>query len=168
VTKSTWSTKSTFDDNEYGAVSRIIGNGYRISRRKHAPVSLCPPEIPIGLTRARMRAAAVESQQLTSWAMAWVAQWLWLALSELFKRGCVSIPLSEEGNGSSFRNIVFYLLQYLKMDIVQKRNHSAGFILVKCIRSPGIKVNLLPLYVFLGCIWIPNLSLFFGEICTIV
>jgi hypothetical protein len=37
---------------------------------KPAPVSLCPPQIPHGLTRARNRASAVRGGLRTAWAMA--------------------------------------------------------------------------------------------------
>jgi hypothetical protein len=47
-----------------------IGRGNRSTRRKPAPASLCPPQIPLDQTRARTRAAAVGSQRLTAWAMA--------------------------------------------------------------------------------------------------
>jgi hypothetical protein len=40
------------------------------TRRKPAPVPPFPPQIQHGLTRARNRAAAMESQRLTAWAMA--------------------------------------------------------------------------------------------------
>jgi hypothetical protein len=38
-------------------------------RVKHAPVPLCSPQIPHGLTRARTQASAVRGQRLTAWAM---------------------------------------------------------------------------------------------------
>jgi hypothetical protein len=47
-----------------------IGRGNRSTRRKPAPVPLCPPQIPHDLTRARTRAAAGGSRQLTAWATA--------------------------------------------------------------------------------------------------
>jgi hypothetical protein len=47
-----------------------IGRGNWSTRRKHAPVPLCPPQIPHDLTWARTRTAAVESRRLTVWAMA--------------------------------------------------------------------------------------------------
>jgi hypothetical protein len=34
------------------------------------PVPLCPPQIPLGLTRAQTRASAMRGQRLTAWAMA--------------------------------------------------------------------------------------------------
>jgi hypothetical protein len=37
---------------------------------KPAPVPLCPPQIPYGLTRDRTRACAVGGRPLTAWAMA--------------------------------------------------------------------------------------------------
>jgi hypothetical protein len=59
------------DDDECGAVGgMIIGRGNRSTRRKPAPVPLCPPQIPHDLTWARTRAVAVGSQRLTAWAMA--------------------------------------------------------------------------------------------------
>jgi hypothetical protein len=59
------------DDDECGAVGGMrIGRGNRTTRRKPAPLPLCPPQIPHDLTCARTRAAAVRSRRLTSWAMA--------------------------------------------------------------------------------------------------
>jgi hypothetical protein len=37
---------------------------------KPVPVSLCPPQIPHGLTRDQIRATAVRGRRLTAWAMA--------------------------------------------------------------------------------------------------
>jgi hypothetical protein len=55
------------DDDKCGAVSGMrIGRGNRSSRRKHAPVPLCPPQIPHDLTWARTRAAEVGSRRLTN------------------------------------------------------------------------------------------------------
>jgi hypothetical protein len=51
----------------------IIGQSVewnRSTRRKPAPVSLCPPQIPHDLTWGRTWAAAVGSRGLTAWAMA--------------------------------------------------------------------------------------------------
>jgi hypothetical protein len=45
---------------EYGTVGgMIIGRGNGSTRKKPAPVLLCPPQIPHDLTWARARAAAV-------------------------------------------------------------------------------------------------------------
>jgi hypothetical protein len=58
-------------DNDFGAIGGIrIGRGGQSTRRKPAPVPLCPPQIPHHLTRARNRAAAVGSRLLTALAMA--------------------------------------------------------------------------------------------------
>jgi hypothetical protein len=47
------------DDDVYGAVGGMrIGRGNRRTRRKPAPVPLCPPQIPHDLTWDRTRAAA--------------------------------------------------------------------------------------------------------------
>jgi hypothetical protein len=43
-----------------------IGRGNRSTRRKPAPVPLCPPQIPHDLTWDRTQAAAVGSQRLTA------------------------------------------------------------------------------------------------------
>jgi hypothetical protein len=55
-------TPVDFDDGEIGG---IIGRGKRSTRRKPAPVLLCPPQIPHA-ARMRTRAAAVGSQRLTA------------------------------------------------------------------------------------------------------
>jgi hypothetical protein len=58
-------------DDNYGAVGGMrIGRANRSTRRKPAPVLLCPPQIPPDLTWDRTRTSAVGSQQLTAWAMA--------------------------------------------------------------------------------------------------
>jgi hypothetical protein len=58
-------------DDDYGAVGgmRIDGEN-RSTRRKPAPVPLCPPPIPRDMTWARTRDAAVGSRRLTVCAMA--------------------------------------------------------------------------------------------------
>jgi hypothetical protein len=54
-------------DDDYGTVGGMrIGRGNRITRRKPAPVPLCPPETAHNLTWHRTRAAAVGSQRLTA------------------------------------------------------------------------------------------------------
>jgi hypothetical protein len=54
-------------DDDYGAVGGMrIGEGNRSTRRKPAPVPVCPPQIPHDLTWDRTRAAAVGSQRLTA------------------------------------------------------------------------------------------------------
>jgi hypothetical protein len=59
------------DDDDYEAVGGMrIDRGYRSTRRKPAPVPLCPPQIPHDLTLDRTRAAAVGSQRLAALAMA--------------------------------------------------------------------------------------------------
>jgi hypothetical protein len=51
-----------YDDGEIGG---MIGRGNRSTRRKPAPVSLCPPQTPHA-ARTRTLAAAVGSQRLTA------------------------------------------------------------------------------------------------------
>jgi hypothetical protein len=55
-----------YDDGEIGG---MIGRGNRSTRRKPAPVPLCPPQTPHA-ARTRTRSAAVGSQRLTAWATA--------------------------------------------------------------------------------------------------
>jgi hypothetical protein len=50
------------DDGDYGAVGGMkIGRGNRSTRRRPAPVTLCPPQIPHDQTEARTWAATVGS-----------------------------------------------------------------------------------------------------------
>jgi hypothetical protein len=51
-----------YDDGEIGG---MIGRENRSTRKKPAPVLLCPPQIPHA-ARTRTRAAAVGSQRLTA------------------------------------------------------------------------------------------------------
>jgi hypothetical protein len=74
------------DVDDYGAVGGMrIGRGNRSTRRKPAPVPLCPPH---DLTWDRTRAAAVGSQRLTTWAMARTSMRSYLVVK----------------NGSSYKN----------------------------------------------------------------
>jgi hypothetical protein len=50
------------DDDEYGAIGGMLGKENRSTQRKPVPVSVCPPQIPHDLTRARTRASAVGSR----------------------------------------------------------------------------------------------------------
>jgi hypothetical protein len=52
-----------YDDGEIGGM--MTGRGNRSTRRKPAPVPVCPPQIPHA-ARTRTRAAAVGSQRLTA------------------------------------------------------------------------------------------------------
>jgi hypothetical protein len=56
-------------DYDTGEIGGMIGGGNRSTRRKSAPVPLCPPQTPHA-TRTRTRAAAVGSQRLTAWTTA--------------------------------------------------------------------------------------------------
>jgi hypothetical protein len=57
-------------DDECEAVGGTkIGRGNRSTRRKPAPSSLCPPQIPHDLTWDRTQAAVVGSRRLTAWAI---------------------------------------------------------------------------------------------------
>jgi hypothetical protein len=48
-----------------------ISREIRSTRRKPAPLSFCPSQIPHVLNRAGTRATAVRIRRLTAWAMAW-------------------------------------------------------------------------------------------------
>jgi hypothetical protein len=70
-TESTWYVGLLYQpqmiDDECVAVGGVrIGTGNRSDRRKPAPLSLCPPQIPHDLTWARTQAAAVGSWRLTA------------------------------------------------------------------------------------------------------
>jgi hypothetical protein len=58
-----------------GAFGKMNGRVNWSTRRKPAPVPLCPPQIPYDLSWARTQTAAVGSQQLTTWATAWPYIW---------------------------------------------------------------------------------------------
>jgi hypothetical protein len=55
-----------YDDGDIGG---MIGRGNQSTRRKPAPMPLCPPQTPYA-ARMRTRATAVGSQWLTAWATA--------------------------------------------------------------------------------------------------
>jgi hypothetical protein len=61
--------------NECEAVDGMHGRGNRLSRRKPAPVPLCPPQIPHDLTLVRTLASEVERRRLTAWATARPLDW---------------------------------------------------------------------------------------------
>jgi hypothetical protein len=52
-------------DSDVGEIGGMIGKGNRSTRRKPAPMPLCPPQTPHA-ARTRTRAAAVGSQRLTA------------------------------------------------------------------------------------------------------
>jgi hypothetical protein len=55
------------DEGDCGAIDGMkTGRGNRSTRRKPTPAPLCPPQIPLDQTRARMGAAAVGNQRLTA------------------------------------------------------------------------------------------------------
>jgi hypothetical protein len=56
-------------DYDNGEIGGMIGRGNRSTRRKPAPVPLCPPQTP-HVARTRTRAAAVGSQRLSTLATA--------------------------------------------------------------------------------------------------
>jgi hypothetical protein len=54
------------DDDVCGAVGGMTDRGNRNTRRKSAPVPLCPPQIPYDLAQARTRVPSVGSLALTA------------------------------------------------------------------------------------------------------
>jgi hypothetical protein len=63
-TESTWYVSHylaycMMDDDECGAVGGMSGRRNRSTRRKPAPLLLCPPQIPHDLTWAQTRATGV-------------------------------------------------------------------------------------------------------------
>jgi hypothetical protein len=77
-----------YDDGEIGG---MIGRRNRSTRRKPAPMPLCPPQIPHA-ARTRSRSAAVGSQRLT-------------ALATARPLSMVTFCSSEDGNRTSLRNV---------------------------------------------------------------
>jgi hypothetical protein len=76
------------DDGECVAIGGMkISRGNRSTRRKPAPMPLCPPQIPHDLTWAGSRAAAVGSRRVTAWAMArpWqLNESIWICMTHQF------------------------------------------------------------------------------------
>jgi hypothetical protein len=73
-------------DGDCGAICGLkIDRGTRSTRRKPAPVPLCPPQIPHNLTQARTRAARMGTKLLTAWVI--VRPVLWLVLSSTDQQG---------------------------------------------------------------------------------
>jgi hypothetical protein len=60
-----WPIVSAPGDYDNGEIGGMIGKGNRSTRRKPAPVPLCPPQTPHA-ARTQTRAAAVGSQRLTA------------------------------------------------------------------------------------------------------
>jgi hypothetical protein len=60
-----WPIVSAPGDYDAGEIGGMIGRGNRSTRRKPAPLPLCPPQTPHA-ARTRTRAAAVGSQRLTA------------------------------------------------------------------------------------------------------
>jgi hypothetical protein len=58
-----WPIVSAPGDYDNGEIGGMIGRGNRSTRRKPAPVPLCPPQIPHA---ARMRTRAAEAMELCS------------------------------------------------------------------------------------------------------
>jgi hypothetical protein len=76
------------DDCDCGAIGGMkIGKGNWSTRRKPAPVPLCPPQIPHDRTQARTRAATVGSRWINAWAMArpYHSHWLVVLMIYLVK-----------------------------------------------------------------------------------
>jgi hypothetical protein len=60
-----WPIVSAPGDYDNGEIGGMTGRGNRSTRRRPAPVPLCPPQTPHA-ARTRTRAAAVGSQRLTA------------------------------------------------------------------------------------------------------
>jgi hypothetical protein len=71
-----------YDDGEIGGM--MIGRGNWSTRRKSAPVPLCPPQTPHA-AQMWTRAAAMGNQRLTAWAMARPLHWPYLLAAHLLE-----------------------------------------------------------------------------------
>jgi hypothetical protein len=58
------------DDDECGAIGRMLGRGNWSTQRKPTPVPFCPPQIPHDMTQAQTQTSTMESRPLTARAMA--------------------------------------------------------------------------------------------------
>jgi hypothetical protein len=105
-------------DGDYGEIGGIkIGRENRGTRRKPASVPLYPPQTP-HTVRTRTRAAAVGSQRLTAWAMAWPK---WNLLRNLWLVSCLVYSCcSHLEHRTSVKR--FVSLQFLN------RRHSIGLL----------------------------------------
>jgi hypothetical protein len=84
------------DDDECGAVGEMrIGRGNGSTRRKPAPVPLCPPQIPHDLTRDRTRAATVGSWRPTAWTMTRPNKRVTGAHTKVYIKEVVNITLND-------------------------------------------------------------------------
>jgi hypothetical protein len=82
-------------DDESGAVGRMeIGWGNRSTRRKPAPLPLCPPQIPHDLIWAWNRAAALGSRRQTAWFMAQPFVYPFNSLRNLVPAAWILFPIS--------------------------------------------------------------------------
>jgi hypothetical protein len=94
---------SALGDYDNGEIGGMIGRGNRSTRRKPAPVPLCPPQTPHA-ARTRTRAAAVGSQRLTAELRHGLKEmYLRLNSGDLYNGYCGNLlPVEEE------RLIIFY------------------------------------------------------------
>jgi hypothetical protein len=104
-----WPIVPALDDDECGAVGGMVGKGNRSTRRKPAPVPLCPPQLAHDLSWARTCIAAVGSQRLIAWAMSQP------------KKSTVTLikPIRQEckEHRSCKRTFVFYILAPIEIDL---------------------------------------------------
>jgi hypothetical protein len=91
-----------------GEIGGMIARGNWSTRRKPAPVPLCPPQTPHA-ARTRTRAATVGSQRLTAWATAWPLNKMWLTVtdSEWIHDNFLSLHI--QGDPSSYFQAVITL-----------------------------------------------------------
>jgi hypothetical protein len=96
-------------DYDVGEIGGMIGRGNRSTRRKPAPVPLCPPQTPHA-ARTRTRTAAVGSQRLTAWATARPSRSACCSLRAGFLFGLFLYP--EDGDDMFLRNIPWISTDY--------------------------------------------------------
>jgi hypothetical protein len=75
---------------------------------KPAPVPLCPPQIPHGLTKARTRASAVRGRRLTTWAMALPLEFT-LLMTKIYQKIANHIFLPETEHVSNGNVLCCYI-----------------------------------------------------------
>jgi hypothetical protein len=90
INRPTVPTPCDYDDGEIGGM--MIGRGNRSTRRKPAPMPLCPPQTPHA-ARTRTRAASVGSRRLTASATALGSPYTDYSIPEILSFRTLSIVL---------------------------------------------------------------------------
>jgi hypothetical protein len=130
-------------DDECGAASGMItGRGNRSTRRKPAPVPLCPPQIQHDLTWARARAAAVGSRWLTVLAMQYpLVSWYFLPLRYMQSLHAHSQTRTHQDEALFVQSTTSRLTDLLKSSEQHKLISWTSFLLPICRTYTGLSLS---------------------------